>query len=231
MRDFIAGVLLLAFIFVFFASIFAMVKPLPKLKMPTRGSGFKGLGVALLLLIATAIVMPAPKNGVATNSEKSTVASNGKEPSEKLVPSVPQEPALPVTLAEFSNTFDIIAGKMDKPWKANFKTKEDGSFSLSVTENLVMNGKTRSDGKIVNMLAVAAGDGTPTSGLDVFVFFASIYCAVHQFDDPKKCGAPMMDLIRDFDEGGKATSTTLNNIKFEYVRGDNIGNWLTVSVN
>lgn len=64
MRDLIAGVLLLSCLFVTLVSLFALIKPLPQLKIPTRGAALRGLGLGLILFIATAIVIPAPKNDV-----------------------------------------------------------------------------------------------------------------------------------------------------------------------
>lgn len=60
MRDFFAGILLLACAFVVISSLIALIKPLPKLKLPTRASAFKGLGLGVILFVATAIVIPVP---------------------------------------------------------------------------------------------------------------------------------------------------------------------------
>ena len=49
MRDFIAGITLLACLFVFTVSFIALFKPLPKLKLPTRKSALKGFGVGFAL--------------------------------------------------------------------------------------------------------------------------------------------------------------------------------------
>lgn len=90
MRDLIAGILLLACFTVLLFSVIALIVPLPKLKLPTRKSAVKGLGLALGLFVATAIVIPkdASNNRIAKSeqsakarpdSEKGTVlASNRK---------------------------------------------------------------------------------------------------------------------------------------------------------
>lgn len=88
MRDFIAGITLLACLFVFTVSFIALFKPLPKLKLPTRKSALKGFGVGFALFILAAIIVPqsdpasktdAPKK-VTVDASTSTASLNEASP-------------------------------------------------------------------------------------------------------------------------------------------------------
>ena len=76
MRDFAAFCTLLACLVVFVASMIALVKPLPKLKMGTRKRALGGLGIALALFVVTGLVIPAPKSG-ATSSATAADENSG----------------------------------------------------------------------------------------------------------------------------------------------------------
>ncbi|WP_121120072.1 hypothetical protein [Croceibacterium ferulae] len=60
MRDFLAFCTLLACLAVFVLSFVALFRPLPKLRLGTRKRAFAGFGVALVLFVATALIMPPP---------------------------------------------------------------------------------------------------------------------------------------------------------------------------
>lgn len=66
MRDFLAGVALLAFLFVSTAAFIALFKPLPRLYMGTRKRALAGFGVAFALVVLAAIIIPP----VETTGEK-----------------------------------------------------------------------------------------------------------------------------------------------------------------
>lgn len=87
MRDFIAGILLLACIVVLVCSVIALIVPMPKLKLPTRKSALKGLGLAFVLFVATGIVIPKDDQNDASEtpakemagSQKGTVLASNKK--------------------------------------------------------------------------------------------------------------------------------------------------------
>lgn len=85
MRDFIAFCTLLACLIVFGASVIALIRPLPKLRMGTRKRALGGLGIALALFVVTAIVIPAPtadKGGAAKPVKAAVARAAPKAPHE-----------------------------------------------------------------------------------------------------------------------------------------------------
>lgn len=87
MRDFIAVMFLLASVVVLVLSVIALIKPIPKLKLPTRKSALKGIALAVGLFVATLIAIPkdaspdadAPaENAKAENHIGTVAASNSK---------------------------------------------------------------------------------------------------------------------------------------------------------
>lgn len=224
MRDFLAGVTLLACLVIFAVSIVALVKPLPKIWLGSRRKALGGLGVASGLFVLTAIIIPAPDTSKSSSNDGSPKAASATVPSKA---DKKPEPTLPFTPGEFASRFNELAAEADKPWRISEFSVDGESIKYMLSDHLGFVGNIGTDGRVKGLMVLGTGDGSLGSGVDVFILFATSYCAATDSGDLKRCGPPVMKLMQDFKDGGEPTRTIINNMKLSFTRSDVMGTILT----
>jgi len=227
MQDSLAGFTLLASIVIFGMSVVALFKPLPKLWMPDRKGALRGFGVAAVLFVATAIIIPQPKTEKGQASAQAvqpTVAP--AEPAATVGPVEEQQPTLEFTPPLFAERFNALAKAADKPWRISAFAQEKTSIKYMLSDHLGFVGNVGSNGNVQGLMVLGSGDGTLGSGVDVFMVMSIAYCAANDLIDLKRCGPPVLKLTQDFKEGEEASKMVANNIKWTFTRNDLMGSIL-----
>ncbi len=218
MRDFIAFCTLLACIIIFVAAVIALFKPLPKLKLATKKDALIGLGIAFGLFIVTAIVIPSP-DGESAEQDEIDLADGDTD----------QQPTLTVDLEAFSDRFDMFAEQADLPWRMERPSVEDGTFSHTINENLALIGNVGAKDRITQILLIGTGDGSVSSGIEVFMAMTVLYCTTSQAEDIKQCGPKVQRLLQSFEDGGTAVETKSDGVVYNYIRTPATGSMMTIT--
>jgi len=186
-------------------------------KKSRRNVGFGCLSLVLLLGFCGYVVGESKNDKPHQTAEQPSGQKSDAKPSLTLSPD------------EFATRFNALAREADKSWRIDKIDVGKNSFKYMLSDHLAFIGDVNDAGKLGGLVFMGTGDGSITSGTDVFMAMAITYCAVSDISNLKECGPPMLDLFKGFKDGGEPNSAIINNIKFSYSRNEITGNVLIVS--
>lgn len=186
-------------------------------KKSKRNLGIGCLGLVLLVGFCSYMIDPEKKD--AGDKQDATAATPAAKETEKSLGYAP---------AVFADRFNALASKADKPWQITDPRVEGDSFKHMFNDHIGLVGHTAENGNVSGLIVIGTGDGTVASGIDVFMTMSMVYCAATGTNDLKKCGGPVLALTQSFKEGGKASETVVNNIRFTYQRSSMTGSLFSV---
>jgi len=184
-----------------------------------RKLGFGCLGLVLLLGFCGLLVDKSDK-GI---DAKKPAAQADAAPDATL-----NEKSLGYAPSVFADRFNALSDKTDNGWRLDNLRVEDSGFKHMFNDHIGLVGQVADDGKMSGLIVIGTGDGTVSSGVDVFMVMSMVYCAATNTTDLKKCGPPVLKLTQAFKEGGKSSVTVVNNVRITYQRSDATGSLMSV---
>lgn len=183
--------------------------------------GITGKQKALGVLVLAAVIVFVLEN---FGGKSETVTAVEKAP--QAVQAVVVK-SLDFTPQQYNDRVNAIAGELKRPHQLEDVIYEEGDVNDAYSAKLgpyvsLVGNVSRSTGKLVSVMVLVAGDGTPQSGADIILTASAALAAATPGGDRKAVLNKMSSIAN-------GTPEVFGNVKVSYSEAKGVANWFSAS--
>lgn len=140
------------------------------------------------------------------------------------------KPCFNLTINDFISNYDTVAQSYDSNQRVNIAKQDEGTVTLVMSTNTGAVVSTNAEGKISSLIYLGTGDGSVTSGTNIFTGIIFTIAAVKPEWEPARRGDVMRELglLRNDGNLPKESQAVIDDVQFTFSLSQELGAMLVV---